>query len=267
MTGPDPETSGPTEAGFAAAALAEYRRRRDFTRTAEPAGADDAEEAGEGAGNAAPGPAQPERPVFVVQKHAASSLHYDFRLEMGGVLKSWAVPKGPSLDPADKRLAVKVEDHPLEYATFEGAIPEGEYGGGTVMVWDFGWWEPDLAWVKEAQKGKRRGVPETAAAEAQPAAFNPEAALAAGDLKFVVHGEKLTGSWALVQMKGRGEKNWLLLKHRDDSARPGVSITSEAPDSVATGRSIDQIATDEAGKVDEAGETDGAVNGRGRRTI
>jgi bifunctional non-homologous end joining protein LigD len=158
---------------------------------------------------------------------------------MGGVLKSWAVPKGPSLDPADKRLAVMTEDHPLEYAAFEGTIPEGEYGGGTVMLWDFGWWEPDVAWMSG---GKGR----VGAAEPgdQP---DPEAAVAAGELKFVIHGHKLSGSWALVQMKGRGFKNWLLLKHRDDAARPGASVVQEAPDSVATGRSLDEIAADEAG--------------------
>jgi bifunctional non-homologous end joining protein LigD len=161
-----------------------------------------------------------------VQKHAASSLHYDFRLESAGVLKSWAVPKGPSLDPADKRLAVMTEDHPLEYAHFEGAIPEGEYGGGTVLLWDVGWWEPDLAWIEAA---KDHGP------------TDPVAALALGELKFVLHGKKLTGSWALVQMKGRGEKNWLLIKHRDDAARPGTSIVDEAPDSVATGRSLEEI--------------------------
>jgi bifunctional non-homologous end joining protein LigD len=214
-----PEMPTPQEA------LAEYRRRRDFTRTAEPAG-----------GEAVPAP---ERPIFTVQKHAASRLHYDLRLEMGGVLKSWAVPKGPSLDPADKRLAVMTEDHPLEYAAFEGSIPEGEYGGGTVMLWDFGWWEPDVAWMSE---GKSRTG--TAGPSDQT---DPEAALAAGELKFVIHGHKLSGSWALVQMKGRGVKNWLLLKHRDDAARPGASIVQEAPDSVATGRSLDEIAADETG--------------------
>lgn len=156
------------------------------------------------------------RPIFVVQKHAASTLHYDFRLEMGGVLKSWALPKGPSLDPADKRLAVMTEDHPLEYADFEGTIPEGEYGAGTVMLWDFGWWEPD-----------------------------PEEPFLQGNLKFILHGQKLAGRWSLVQMKGRGDKNWLLIKHRDEAARPGSRIVDEAPNSVATGRSIEEIAAGE----------------------
>jgi bifunctional non-homologous end joining protein LigD len=201
-------------------ALAEYRRRRDFSRTAEPAG-----------GEAAPAG---DLPIFTIQKHAASHLHYDLRLEMGGVLKSWAVPKGPSLDPAEKRLAVMVEDHPLEYAAFEGTIPEGEYGGGTVMLWDFGWWEPDLAWMTEG-----KGHAGTAGAGLQA---DPGAAVAAGELKFILHGHKLSGSWALVQMKGRGDKNWLLLKHRDGAARPGHDIEAEAPDSVATGRSIEDIA-------------------------
>lgn len=199
--------------------LADYRRKRDFTRTAEPAG-----------GGPAPGAAEPPRPVFVVQKHAASSLHYDFRLELDGVLKSWAVPKGPSLDPADKRLAVMTEDHPLEYATFEGVIPEGEYGGGTVLVWDTGWWEPDMAWIDKAK-------------EAYLA--DPTTAITKGELKFVLHGSKLTGSWALVQMKGRGEKNWLLIKHRDQAARPGTSLVTEAPDSAVTGRSLEQVKRDD----------------------
>jgi bifunctional non-homologous end joining protein LigD len=198
--------------------LAEYRQKRDFARTAEPAGADPAPRA-----RSAP------RPVFVVQKHAASSLHYDFRLELEGVLKSWAVPKGPSLDPADKRLAVMTEDHPLEYAGFEGVIPEHEYGGGTVLVWDTGWWEPDLAWIKAGR-------------EAGPA--DPAAAIVKGELKFVLYGSKLGGSWALVQMKGRGDKNWLLIKHRDEAARPGTRLVEEAPDSAVTGRSLEQVAAD-----------------------
>lgn len=214
------------------AALAEYRRRRDFSRTAEPAG-----------GDAAPGAERSARPVFVVQKHAATRLHYDLRLEMGGVLKSWAVPKGPSVDPAEKRLAVMTEDHPLEYGAFEGTIPEGEYGGGAVMLWDFGYWEPDTTWKPAGAGGRRAGdAAPTAAAPAAPS--DPETAIAAGELKFILHGHKLTGSWVLVQMKGRGDKNWLLFKHRDDAARPGYDVELEAPDSVASGRSIEQIAAD-----------------------
>ena len=200
-------------------ALGDYRRKRDFARTKEPAGSDPA-----GDGSVA-------RRVFVVQKHDASRLHYDFRLELDGVLKSWAVPKGPSLDPADKRLAVMVEDHPLEYGSFEGTIPEGEYGGGTVLLWDQGWWEPDLEAMKPS-RGK---------AAKNSEAVDPSAALAGGALKFVLHGKKLTGSWALAQMKGRGDKNWLLIKHRDEAARPGSDIVGEAPDSVTSGRSLEEI--------------------------
>lgn len=231
--------------GPAADALAEYRRRRDFARTMEPEGQS-------AAVDEKTGPAPPDRPVFVVQKHAAQSLHYDFRLELDGVLKSWAIPKGPSLDPADKRLAVKTEDHPLEYATFEGTIPEGEYGGGTVMVWDFGWWEPDLAWMKTTRRGamKNPATVETETAggpEESPRSDTVAAdSLARGDLKVVLHGRKLTGSWALVQMKGRGDKNWLLIKHRDEAARPGSMIAVEAPDSVATSRTLEDIAEEEA---------------------
>jgi bifunctional non-homologous end joining protein LigD len=209
-------TTDPSRAEPQAEPLAEYRRKRDFGSTPEPAGDD----------SAIPTDSVEHR-IFVVQKHAASSLHYDFRLESDGVLKSWAVPKGPSLDPADKRLAVKTEDHPLEYAHFEGTIPEDQYGGGTVVVWDYGWWEPDLAWIRSGKT---------------PGPIDPAAALAAGELKFIVHGQKLTGSWALVQMKGRGEKNWLLLKHRDGAARPGTSIVDEAPDSATTGRTLEQVA-------------------------
>jgi len=250
---PGAETTATTAAPAAAAALAEYRRRRDFTRTAEPAGGAGEPGGVDGPGGAdeprAAGPEPPEHPVFVVQKHDATSLHYDLRLELGGVLKSWAVPKGPSLDPADKRLAVRTEDHPLEYAAFEGTIPEGEYGGGTVLVWDFGWWEPDLAWMA-AGKGKSAAAASAPAERPAPAALAEmaEAALAKGDLKLVIHGQKLTGSWVLVQMKGRGEKNWLLIKHRDEAARPGASIVTEAPDSVATGRAINQIAAESTGR-------------------
>lgn len=187
--------------------LQEYRAKRDFSATPEPQGGE---------------PPHPARPIFSVQKHFASSLHYDLRLEVGGVLKSWAVPKGPSLDPADKRLAVQVEDHPLDYATFQGTIPEGHYGAGEVLLWDTGWWEPDTQWSQTFGEQAARG--ETPDVEAK---------LAAGELKFVLHGHKLQGSFVLVQMKNRGPKNWLLLKHRDDHAREGYDVTAEEPDSVA----------------------------------
>ena len=144
-----------------------------------------------------------------MQKHAASHLHYDFRLELDGVLLSWAVPKGPSLDPADKRLAMHVEDHPLEYGGFEGVIPKGEYGGGTVMVWDRGTWTPE---------------------------GDPVQGYAKGQLKFTLDGEKLKGGWVLVRTRGSkyggktGDKAWLLIKERDDYARPGNgAIVDEAP--------------------------------------
>lgn len=237
------EPSGSAAAGPAGEALAEYRRRRDFTRTSEPSG--------QAEGEAATDEVQPRHLAFVVQKHAASTLHYDFRLELDGVLKSWAVPKGPSLDPADKRLAVMTEDHPLEYASFEGIIPEEEYGAGTVMLWDIGWWEPDLARMKPGKTGKGSEASRAGAgAGADPgagadAAAAAQAGLVKGDLKLVIHGEKLAGSWALVQMKNRGEKNWLLIKHRDEAARPGTDITIEEPLSVATGRSLEQIASEE----------------------
>ncbi len=187
--------------------LKEYKRKRDFKKTTEPAGAKVKATKGR---------------QFVIQKHAASRLHYDFRLEHDGTLKSWAVPKGPSLDPAVKSLAVQVEDHPLEYASFEGTIPEGEYGGGTVMVWDRGTWEPE----EDADQGFRTGK-----------------------LKFKLHGEKLQGSWALVRMGGRagdGGKNWLLIKHRDDAAKPAAKydVLKKEPLSVSSGRDLDEIAAD-----------------------
>ncbi|HUG93798.1 MAG TPA: DNA ligase D [Planctomycetaceae bacterium] len=187
-------------------ALREYRRKRNFQRTPEPRG----KAAAKGGRS------------FVVQKHAARRLHYDFRLELDGVLKSWAVPKGPSLDPADKALAVHVEDHPLEYGSFEGVIPEGEYGGGTVMLWDRGTWEP---------------------------AGDPAAGLRRGKLSFVLHGEKLRGLWSLVQMRGEssdGGRNWLLIKAEDDYARPGAAARALKDDdrSVASGRSMAEIARD-----------------------
>jgi bifunctional non-homologous end joining protein LigD len=192
-------------------ALTEYRRKRDFGKTPEPAGAPVSE--------AAPHPLS-----FVIQKHAARRLHYDFRLELDGVLKSWAVPKGPSTDPGEKRLAVHVEDHPLEYGGFEGVIPEGEYGGGTVLLWDRGAWTP-----------------------LDP---DPQAAYAKGNLKFMLDGEKLHGKWVLVRMGGKaaGERreNWLLIKERDDAAMPhsGDAVIADHPLSVASGRALDEIAAD-----------------------
>jgi bifunctional non-homologous end joining protein LigD len=185
--------------------LREYRRKRDFSSTPEPSGGETTSSDGRS---------------FVVQKHAASRLHYDFRLEMEGVLRSWAVPKGPSLDPADKRLAVQTEDHPVEYGDFEGVIPEDEYGAGPVVLWDRGRWEPE----GDAVRGYR-----------------------AGRLKFRLHGEKLRGSWALVKTRGRDRRDagrsWLLFKLADGEARRGVDIVGSRPESVASGRTLDEVAT------------------------
>jgi bifunctional non-homologous end joining protein LigD len=203
--------------------LDEYRRKRDFQKTSEPRGKRSAR--------------ANVRFTYIIQKHDASHLHYDFRLEWNGVLKSWAVPKGPDLDPAIKRLAMQVEDHPLEYGGFEGTIPEGEYGGGTVMLWDKGTWEP----LGEPAKGFRDG-----------------------HLKFILHGEKLQGAWMLVRKGGRkaepGERHWFLFKERDEFARPGESITEEMPLSVTTGRNLDEIAEQSDRVWGPSGEV--AQNGR-----
>ncbi|MGD9785907.1 MAG: non-homologous end-joining DNA ligase [Hyphomicrobiaceae bacterium] len=191
-----------------AARLTEYRRKRDFSKTPEP----------EGAGT--PRIAASEHLRFVIQKHDATRLHYDLRLELGDVFKSWAVTRGPSLDPAEKRLAVEVEDHPLEYGDFEGTIPKGEYGGGTVMIWDRGFWAPELDAPAQAQLDK-------------------------GELKFVLAGTKLQGSWVLVRLKPKpGEKrsNWLLIKHKDRWATPGRDEVLEQDRSVASRRTMDKIA-------------------------
>src|SRR5579875_3217981 len=191
----------------ASAKLSRYRAKRDFDMTAEPS-----------AGKRTKGGNS-----FVVQKHAARRLHYDFRLELDGVLLSWAVPRGPSLDPADKRLAAHVEDHPTDYRGFEGTIPKGQYGGGTVMLWDRGTWEP--------QDGE-----------------NPREAYKKGRLKFILHGERLKGGWTLVRMGPRGQErnsdNWLLIKERDGEARPGngTLLVDEDTTSVASGRSMEEIA-------------------------
>lgn len=190
--------------------LQEYQKKRDFRTTPEPAG-----EAGAGRGDAAL--------KFVVQKHAASRLHYDFRLEVDGVLKSWAVPKGPSVNPADKRLAVMTEDHPLEYADFEGSIPEDEYGGGTVIVWDRGTYRPQKADGSEA-----------------PMAFSQ--ALEEGHAEFFLEGEKLQGGFVLVNARLGGQaKNWLLIKLKDDYAHPDAALTASRPESVISGRTIEDL--------------------------
>jgi DNA ligase D-like protein (predicted 3'-phosphoesterase) len=180
--------------------LTTYRRKRDFARTPEPR----------------PGRRSrrsTKKLRFVVQKHDASSLHYDLRLESGGVMKSWAVPKGPSMNPADKRLAVPTEDHPIAYNRFEGVIPKGEYGAGSVIVWDRGWYEntSDVA---------------------------PARAIARGAFTFVLHGEKLRGGFSLRRI-GR---NWLLVKMKDEFADRRGQITRKAPRSVVSGRTVEEVA-------------------------
>src|SRR6201992_686012 len=193
-------------------ALEEYRRKRDFRKTPEPAGVA-ASHQKNGAGLS-----------FVIQKPAARRLHYDFRLELDGVLKSWAVPKGPSLDPGEKRLAVQVEDHPIEYGGFGRLIPKGEYGGGTVLLWDRGTWR---------------------SAEGEAAD-----AFAKGKLKLEMDGEKMRGGWTLVRMHGprAGDdgENWLLIKEKDDTAQPGSgdALVRDLPASVESGQTIEQIASD-----------------------
>ena len=203
--------------------LRTYRAKRRFDVTPEPRG-----------GSASKARAKTSALRFVVHKHRASHLHYDLRLESDGVLHSWAVPKVPSLDPAVKRLAMAVEDHPIEYQTFEGTIPENEYGGGTMMVWDRGTWQPDEPHVEHS--------------------------IAKGELKFSLHGEKLRGSWVLVHTAGRGggtrdERSWLLIKHRDEAASD-EDVAETRPYSVASGRLLAQIAHDEGGDVAKAASGD-----------
>ena len=200
--------------------LNEYKKKRHFGVSPEPPG------------KASGGKNRDSELLYVVQKHRATQVHYDFRLEWHGTLLSWAVPKGPSPDPSVKRLAMQVEDHPVEYAGFEGVIPEGEYGGGTVMVWDNGTWEPEVEDVN--------------------------AALQKGDLKFTLHGKKLKGSWVLVRTRGYGrssDKSWLLIKHRDPFASTR-DITMEEPRSVISKRLLADIARDGGGDVEKAATGD-----------
>ncbi|MFZ0063332.1 MAG: DNA polymerase ligase N-terminal domain-containing protein [Pyrinomonadaceae bacterium] len=193
-------------------ALTEYKKKRKFDKTPEPGPETKRTKSGR---------------MFVIQKHRATALHYDFRLEADGVLKSWAVPKGPSLDPKVKRLAMQVEDHPVDYAKFEGVIPEGEYGGGTVMVWDYGTYKPENT-------------------------TNVSEALRKGELKFSLNGKKLKGSWVLVRTR---ERQWLLLKHRDYYTTE-EEVTELAPVSILTRRSLAEIAEDEGGNVKKAATGD-----------
>lgn len=193
-------------------ALTEYKKKRKFDKTPEPGPKEKRTRTGR---------------LFVVQKHRATQLHYDFRLEVDGVLKSWAVPKGPSLDPTVKRLAMHVEDHPVDYAKFEGVIPEGEYGGGTVMVWDYGTYKPE----KDIDVGE---------------------ALRKGELKFSLDGKKLKGSWVLVRTRDR---QWLLMKHRDYYTTE-EEVTELAPVSILTRRTLAEIAEDEGGNVKKAATGD-----------
>jgi DNA ligase D-like protein (predicted 3'-phosphoesterase) len=186
--------------------LKDYQEKRDFTRTPEPA--------------PGPGPGSPE-PIFVIQKHAARRLHYDFRLEVDGVLKSWAIPKGPSTDPRDQRLAVPTEDHPLAYAGFEGVIPEGEYGGGTVLVWDTG------AYRNLTEK-KGQAIP-------------MGQGLAHGHVKVWLEGRKLKGGYALTRFKTGKDESWLLVKADDAEADPSRNPVADEPGSVLTGRTIEEI--------------------------
>ena len=195
--------------------LSTYQAKRNFTRTTEPRGNSPATTS--------------DQLRFVIQKHDATRLHYDLRLELDGVFKSWAVAKGPSLNPHDKRLAVEVEDHPPVYGDFEGTIPQGEYGGGTVQLWDRGYWAPEGMTALDG--------------------------LASGDLKFTLHGKRLRGSWVLIRMKrdrtGGGKRvNWLLIKHRDRYAKDGDAAPLTSLDrSVASGRSMAAIAAGEGSAV------------------
>jgi bifunctional non-homologous end joining protein LigD len=189
--------------------LKKYQQMRDFGDTPEPSGAKRKT-------------AKKKLPIFVIQKHAATRLHYDFRLEMEGVLKSWAVPKGPSYDPTIKRLAMMTEDHPYDYADFEGVIPAGNYGGGNVIIWDSGTWE----FIEPGD--------------------DPVKAVKQGKLTFRLNGKKMFGEWALVRIRGRSPKGneWLLLKHRDKWANVDVDVTEVAPRSIISNRLVEEVGAD-----------------------
>ena len=206
--------------GVSLMSLKEYKKKRRFDITPEPKGN-------------AKKPRSGGSLLYLIQKHQATNLHYDFRLEWNGALLSWAVPKGPSLDPSVKRLAMRTEDHPLEYGNFEGVIPAGEYGGGTVMLWDKGTWVPE--------------VPDV------------DSALKSGELKFTLQGRKLKGSWVLVHTRGYGGKPsrsaWLLIKHRDQYAST-TDIAAERPRSAVSHRLLAEIAQDGGGDVEKARKGD-----------
>jgi bifunctional non-homologous end joining protein LigD len=208
--------------------LNEYQKKRNFSATPEPQGAVSPENKRNGS------------LIYAAQKHLASHLHYDLRLEWRGVLLSWAVPKGPSLDPAVKRLAMQTEDHPIEYAGFEGVIPAGQYGAGTVMLWDRGTWQPESPDV--------------------------DASLQAGEIKFTLYGTKLQGSWVLIRTRGfessPARSAWLLIKHRDQYATT-KDVTEEEPRSVASRRLLAEIARDEGGDIEKALTGDPAGGARG----
>jgi bifunctional non-homologous end joining protein LigD len=209
--------------------LKKYRSKRNFDVTSEPSGSGSKRKSWKTA------------LAYVIQKHQASHLHYDFRLEWNGVLLSWAIPKGPSLDPSVKRLAAAVEDHPIEYGSFEGVIPEGEYGGGTVMLWDQGTWTPEDPDV--------------------------DAALRKGELKFTLNGKKLKGSWVLVRTKGgfggSSKPQWLLIKHRDRYAST-EDILAAKPRSVSSNRLMAEIARDSSGDIAKAAKADPPTSSRSR---
>jgi bifunctional non-homologous end joining protein LigD len=231
--------------------LEEYRHKRDFKKTSEPAG---------GTGQAAKRSAKIKREAkeleFVIQKHAATRLHFDLRLELDGVMKSWAVPKGPSADPTIKRLAMQVEDHPIEYNTFEGTIPKGEYGGGTVMLWDRGTYEPEKG---EGEDGVREGYKK-------------------GDLKVVFHGKRMKGSWVLVRTRGwggggggsGGKPSWLLIKHRDKYVEAGDALVEGHTTSVVTKRTMEQIGGSTKSRVwhsNRASDDDQETSTPGKRSV